>query len=243
MIIAVRIGGQRVGALGLLAFLIGCSGGDNATSTPTTTPIPPAAAEAQSAPPAPTTSSAYAKAYETLRAAPGYHYVLTMSRPGEGTYVTEGDYEASQRGWHFTTSGASEPGEWLRINSTTKNYRKVGDNWKEDVMAPMTDASIDLVLGCFAPSRPDMDRQTEPPKIGAETMDGVSCDHYRFAVAGNGMYAGTYDAYLNLATGQFARLTMVEISGLSNSVAFSKIGAAVTLPNPNRRLRSLNAQR
>ncbi len=218
-------------------ILMGCSGNappEQAVNPPppATTPVPTAAKPAAKAVALLAGETPYVRAFSTLRAAPGYHFILTTSRPGESTQRTEGDYEASRRGWHFTMSGGGEPGEWLRMNSILKNYRKVGDSWKEDVMTPMQDVSVDLVIGCFAPSRPDMQRVAEPPKVGVGTIEGSSCDHYHFTVSGDGMYAGTYDAYLNSTTGQFAGLTMVEVSGLNNTVTFSRIGDPVALPKP-----------
>lgn len=69
----------------------------------------------------------------------------------------------------------------------------------------MIDASVDLIEGCFAPSRPDMQRSGLPALVGTETINGELCEHYHFETTEE-MFKGVYDAYLNNAKTEFVRL-------------------------------------
>jgi hypothetical protein len=176
-----------------------------------------------------------------LRGASSYHFALkTDGLPGgvnADTHTTaEGVYEASTRSWQYKVTG-SDAGETvnkelLKISSTNRNYRKKDGVWGDQEFPDFTDASVDLVEGFFAPSRPDMNRIALPQMVGTETIDGQECEHYHFEVADGSMFKGIYDAYLSKTSGEFIRLDTRD--GLNKfSLNLSQLGAPVTIDRPN----------
>ncbi len=134
-----------------------------------------------------------------------------------------------------TNSGGPVNKEFLKINPTSKVYRKKDGVWVNDDSLnslDFTDASVDLVEGFFAPSRPDMNRMGLPTMVGTETIDGQECEHYHFEVTGESMFKGVYDAYLSKASGEFIRLDTKD--GLNKfSLKLSQLNAPVTIEQPN----------
>jgi hypothetical protein len=223
--------------------------GDSSNNTTTTTATTPAAPTSSPASSPGTTSSdagssAYERAFNKLRGASSYRFALKMDGvPGgmnaETHIMSEGVYEASSRSWQYkvtgTDSGGSVNKEFLKINPSSKVYRKKDGAWvNDDSLSSLdfTDVNVDLVEGFFAPSRPDMDRSGLPQMVGTETIDGQECEHYRFEVTGGSMFKGVYDAYLSKASGEFIRLDTKD-SLTQFSLKLSQLNAPVTIEQPN----------
>lgn len=220
-------------------------GGSDNSNSRATTPLPTApistAASTPGTPDSAAGESAYARAFNKLRGASSYHFALkTDGLPGgmnADTHLTaEGVYQASTRSWQYKVTGSDAGGtvnkELIKINSTNRNYRKKDGMWSDQEFPDFTDASVDLVEGFFAPSRPDMNRMGLPQMVGTETIDGQECEHYHFEVADGSMFKGVYDAYLSKVSGEFIRLDTRD--GLNKfTLKLSQLGAPVTIEQPN----------
>jgi hypothetical protein len=239
----------------MLALFISCARGDSNNSslfgggdndgnrTTTSTPTAPTTA----ATPVPGNTgddageSAYARAFNKLRGASAYHFALkTDGLPGGMNAAThtaaEGVYEASTRAWQYKLTGADSNGpvnkEFIKINSSNKNYAKKDGAWAEQKFLDFTDASVDLIEGFFAPSRPDMNRMGLPQMVAVETIDGQECEHYHFEVTGESMFKGVYDAYLSKVSGEFIRLDTQD-SLNQFTLKLSQLNAPVRIEQPN----------
>jgi hypothetical protein len=153
------------------------------------------------------------------------------------THTTaEGVYEASTRSWQYklngTDSGGAVSNEFIKINSSNKNYTKKDGVWTQQKLPDFTDASIDLIEGFFAPARPDMNRTGLPQMVGMETIDGQECEHYHFEVTGGSMFKGVYDAYLSKASDEFIRLDTQD-SLNKFTLKLSQLNAPVRIEEPN----------
>ena len=215
---------KRTFTFALTAVLVASCGGEKTQPPAPGAPAKPAptitATAAPATAPVETPRADYEAAMDWFRTAKGFRFTLT-----EGSNTVEGSMVRPAIGAERVAFRGRE-GEWLGSakRSGLVWFRNEGGAWKKNSAAPSyADLVYQRVTLTFDPAK----KEASPAALGAESLGGEACEHYRFTNANTG---DVHDVWVSRRDGRVARIS---ISGARRTtLTVSPGGAPADVPNP-----------
>jgi hypothetical protein len=182
--------------------------------TGTSTQAPPGAPTAQ------LPMADYASAMDWYRTVKQFRFTLT-----EGSTTVEGEMVRPAIGAERVRFEGKD-GEWLGSakRSGLVWFRRTNGNWERNAAVPAyADRFYQRVTLTFDPQK----KETSPEALGAESLGGEACQHYRFTNANTG---DVHDVWVSRRDGRVARIS---ISGATRTtLTIAPTSTTVEVPNP-----------